>query len=149
MSGGEITVDQAHRGYTVSEDDLNIAQDSSITDPVTACLRGDGLKSHNPLYIRNTPDLEGKFCGQAGYGYLSFEKFVLAARQINRKERNPEDFDKILPTGRTTLLVTAILEAGRISLDNNGQIVDLKYNGDGDVESLELRGKGNKNDTRL
>ena len=33
-----------------------------------------GLASLNPLYIRNVPDTRGRYCGQAGYGYVSFER---------------------------------------------------------------------------
>ena len=41
---------------------------SADTDPCP------GLASLNPLYIRNVPDTRGRYCGQAGYGYVSFER---------------------------------------------------------------------------
>jgi len=94
MEKAEVTADQCHRGYTVAED-------------------GVGFASHNPLYIRNKPDSKGRYVGQAGYGYVSFEKFVDAAQQIRDGAAKPEDFDDELPTGAATLKVTAILEAGR------------------------------------
>eukprot|EP00391_Amoebophrya_sp_Ameob2_P010870 CAMPEP_0178986932 /NCGR_PEP_ID=MMETSP0795-20121207/2978_1 /TAXON_ID=88552 /ORGANISM="Amoebophrya sp., Strain Ameob2" /LENGTH=458 /DNA_ID=CAMNT_0020678047 /DNA_START=376 /DNA_END=1752 /DNA_ORIENTATION=+ len=113
MSNGEVTADQCHRGYTLAGDGTN------------------GLQSLNPLYIRNVPDSEGKYCGQSGYGYVSFEKFVEAAAEINAGKKTAADFDKALPTGRVTLMMTAILEAGRISLDNDGKKVKLEYEDDG------------------
>jgi len=36
---------------------------------------------------------------------------------INTGQNKPEDFDCCLPTGKATLLMTAILEAGRMSID--------------------------------
>ena len=86
--------------------------------------------SLNPLYIRNVPDTKGRYCGQAGYGYVSFERFVRAARQVNDGTANPDQFDDELPTGRVTEAVTAILEAGRISIDNDGCKVLLIYDSD-------------------
>jgi len=110
MEGGEVTADQCHRGYTLASDDTQ------------------GLASLNPLYIRNVPDTRGRYCGQAGYGYVSFERFVRAAREINEGTASAADFDLDLPTGRVTEVVTAILEAGRISLDNSCCQVRLVYN---------------------
>ena len=60
--------------------------------------------------------------GQAGYGYVSFERFVRAAAEINAGRAAPEDFDAELPTGRVTETVTAILEAGRLSLGKYTQV---------------------------
>ena len=109
MEGGEVTADQCHRGYTLASDE------------------SDGLLSLNPLYIRNVPDTKGRYCGQSGYGYVSFERFARAAAEINAGTKTPDDFDDELPTGRVTEAVTAILEAGRISLDNHGTKVALLY----------------------
>jgi len=108
---GKVKVDQAHRG-------------------ATECTDSGGHKSFNPLYMRYTPDSEGRFCGQQGYGYQSFEKFVDAVNQIRRGEKTPEDFDGSLPTIATTLRTTAILEAGRLSLDNGGLSVEILYDGE-------------------
>jgi D-galacturonate reductase len=47
---GEIQVDQAHRGYSMSKD-------------------GEGYRSVNPLFFKYTPDASGNFTGQSGYGY--------------------------------------------------------------------------------
>ena len=109
MEGGEVTADQCHRGYTMASDE------------------SDGLLSLNPLYIRNVPDTKGRYCGQQGYGYVSFERFVRAAAEINEGTRTAADFDDELPTGRVTEAVTAILEAGRLSLDHSGCEVNLQY----------------------
>ncbi|CDH51341.1 d-galacturonic acid reductase [Lichtheimia corymbifera JMRC:FSU:9682] len=96
---GEINVDQAHRGYTVTNDDT-------------------GYASVNPFFMNYAPDEEGHFGGQTGYGYVSIEKFVDACRAVNSKRLTPSQLDqRHMPTIRNTVLVTAILEAGRISLD--------------------------------
>jgi len=109
MEEGEVTADQCHRGYTIASD------------------QSQGLLSLNPLYIRNVPDAKGRYVGQAGYGYVSFERFVKAAADINSGLATPADFDDDLPTGRVTEAVTAILEAGRRSLDCGGGEVRLVY----------------------
>jgi D-galacturonate reductase len=49
---------------------------------------------------------------------VSFEKFVDATIAINAGKAKPRDYDASLPTLRSTLVGTAILEAGRRSLDN-------------------------------
>ena len=118
MERGEVTADQCHRGYTLASDE------------------SDGLLSLNPLYIRNVPDTKGRYCGQSGYGYVSFERFVRAAAEINAGTKTPGDFDDELPTGRVTEGVTAILEAGRISLDNNGNKVALLYENTNDRSQI-------------
>ncbi|KAF4692714.1 hypothetical protein FOZ60_012827 [Perkinsus olseni] len=95
---GEIRADQAHRGYSVTQNNKYAAV--------------------NPLYMKYTPGVDGEFSGQNGYGYRSIETFVDACRMINAGKAKPEDFDKRLPTAASTLTSTAILEAGRRSLDN-------------------------------
>ena len=106
---GEIQVDQAHRGYRMATD-------------------ADGYSSPNPLFMKYLPSEDGEFVGHTGYGYLSIEAFILAADSVNQGETNIEDWDAKLATARQTLSVTAILEAGRRSLDAGGvaiQIADL------------------------
>ncbi|CAM9943658.1 unnamed protein product [Discosporangium mesarthrocarpum] len=106
---GEINVDQAHRGYTVSKD-------------------GDGFNSVNPLFMKYTPT-NGYFSGQSGYGYRSFEAFVDAVQAIESGAAKPQDFDTSLATIGTTFLTTAILEAGRLSLDNKCRPFTIQYGG--------------------
>ena len=53
---GEVNVDQAHRGYNVAVD-------------------GSGFATVNPLFMKYEPT-SGKFSGQLGYGYRSFEAFI-------------------------------------------------------------------------
>jgi D-galacturonate reductase len=60
---GEISVDQAHRGYCMSTD-------------------RDGYGSVNPLFMKYTP-CNGDFVGQLGYGYRSLEAFIDAVRNVN------------------------------------------------------------------
>lgn len=111
-SSGEINVDQAHRGCTVATDEK-------------------GFASVNPLFMKYTPT-NGKFSGQASYGVKSFENFIDACRAINAGQSKPGDYDDgSLATVHTTMQGTAILEAGRKSLDADGLPMDIIYDGDG------------------
>lgn len=107
---GEVTVDQAHRGYTVAKDGA----------PFASC---------NPLFMKYTPT-RGQFSGQRGYGYRSFEEFVDAARVVNAGLAEVRSFDETHPTVNATFLTTAILEAGRRSLDAGGQPMAIQYKGE-------------------
>ena len=70
------------------------------------------------LSMKYSPSGSGHFDGQRGYGYISIEKFVDTARSVNAGTTQPGDFDaQDLPTITNTVLTTAILNAGRISLD--------------------------------
>ncbi|KAL3821889.1 hypothetical protein ACHAXA_008423 [Cyclostephanos tholiformis] len=105
---GEITVDQAHRGMTVSVDDMPHA-------------------SVNPLFMKYEPT-NGKFSGQGSYGMRSFECFVDACIEVNAGGRSTASYDDgSLATVNTTMLGTAILEAGRRSLDADGRPMDILY----------------------
>ena len=109
--GGEVRVDQAHRGYTVATD-------------------ANGFASCNPLFMKYTPT-DGYFSGQTGYGYKSFEAFVDGVIAINAGTVTFDSFDSKLPTIAATVGSTAILEAGRRSLDNNGQPFVIEYDVNG------------------
>ena len=110
--GGEVSVDQAHRGYTIARDDEPFA-------------------SQNPLFWKPVADaVTREFKGQPAYGYISFESMIDAAAACNDGTRSPGDFDGCLATIGTTAGATAILEAGRRSLDNEGMPVDLIYTDD-------------------
>lgn len=68
--------------------------------------------------MRYSPDEEGNFGGQNGYGYISFEKFIDAVTALNEGRVTLEQLDaRGLPTLKNTIATTAILHAGRISLD--------------------------------
>ncbi|PVF97578.1 NAD(P)-binding protein [Serendipita vermifera] len=96
---GEISIDQARRGYDVAVD-------------------GQGTAWYNPFYMKYTASESGHFDGQRGYGYISIEKFVDAARAVNAGTSKPGDFDtQGFPTIANTIITTAILHAGRKSLD--------------------------------
>lgn len=99
---GEINVDQAHRGYNMADD-------------------GNGYKSINPLFMKYTPT-DGSFSGQSGYGYKSFEVFINAAIRINKGEAEVKHFEHSLAAIGKTFCTTAILEAGRKSLDSKKMI---------------------------
>jgi D-galacturonate reductase len=101
---GEVTVDQAHRGYTLAADHVQ-----------------GGLRSINPLFMKYTPT-DGKFSGQLGYGYRSFEAFIGAVAKIKAGTAQPSDFEHSLASVATTYRTTAILEAGRMSLDQGRQV---------------------------
>ena len=89
---GELSVDQAHRGYSGATDE-------------------SGFGSINPLFWKPTRDaVTGRFNGQQCYGYRSFEAFVDACIACNGGKASPRDFEDILPTLSTTLTTTAILE---------------------------------------
>merc|ERR1712150_222350 len=107
-ANGEINVDQAHRGASVSTDE-------------------SGYGSINPLFMKYTPT-NGYFSGQQCYGVRSFENFIDAVVGINSGKRKPNDYDDgSLATVHTTLQGTAVLEAGRRSLDADGQPMDILY----------------------
>ena len=112
--GGEVTIDQAHRGYTTANDQ-------------------SGFASANPLFMKYTPDSNGRFAGQRGYGFLSIEAFVQAATEMNEQRSISGSFRHRLALVQDTLLTTAILEAGRRSLDQDGSIVKLEYDDSGSV----------------
>jgi len=118
-SKGEINVDQAHRGCTVATDD-------------------NGFGSVNPLFMKYTPT-NGKFAGQSSYGVKSFEVFIDACMAINEGKAKVEDYDDgSLATVHTTMKGTAILEAGRLSLDSDGRPMDIIYE-DGGVEPTGIK----------
>jgi len=115
---GEINVDQAHRGCTVAQD-------------------GQSFASVNPLFMKYTPT-NGKFSGQDSYGVKSFEHFMDACRAVNAGEKKPKDYnDGSLATAHTTMQGTAILEAGRRSLDADGQPMDILYDDKGGSKTEE------------
>ncbi|OAA68731.1 rossmann fold protein [Niveomyces insectorum RCEF 264] len=102
---GEVRINQAKRGYDVADDSAG------------------QLVWYNPFYMRYAPDEDGNFGGQAGYGYVSFEKFVDGCRAVNAGQLTPADLDaKSLPTLANTIATTAILEAGRRSIDERREV---------------------------
>ena len=100
-SKGEVRVNQAKRAYELADDHA-------------------GLSYTNPFYMQYSPDEEGNFGGQHGYGYISFEKFVNACQALKDGKATLDDLDsRGLPTLKNTIATGAILEAGRLSLDEN------------------------------
>lgn len=80
--------------------------------------------------MKYSPSGSGHFDGQRGYGYISIETFVDAARSVNVGLSQPAEYDaEGLPTIANTVLTTAILNAGRISLDEK-RPVGIKKNGE-------------------
>jgi hypothetical protein len=104
--GGEVTVDQAHRGYSCATD-------------------AGGFASVNPLFMKYAPS-SGAFAGQLGYGYRSIEAFVRAVADLRDGKVTLDDLNRSdLASIQTTAMNTAILEAGRRSLDNRPRLDKL------------------------
>lgn len=104
-ANGEIRVDQAKRGYDIADDSVG------------------QLAWVNPFYMRYAPDEDGNFQGQTGYGYVSIEKFIDGCTAVNEGKATLDDLDaKGLPTLKNTIATTAILEAGRISIDEGREV---------------------------
>jgi len=119
---GEVSVDQCRRGYYSAHDELE----------------GSGFRTNNPLYMRYIPNAQGEFAGQHGYGYVSFERFADAVNKINAGNAVPADFERSdLATAGSILFNTAILEAGRKSLDHGGRRINIVYHSNGRI-STEL-----------
>ena len=76
--------------------------------------------------------------GQLGYGYRSIEAFINASVAC-RDGTDPAVFDVSLATVHCTLQGTAILEAGRRSLDAKGAAVHIVYGSADACEPLSLR----------
>lgn len=82
------------------------------------------------FYMKYAPDEEGNFAGQTGYGYISFEKFVDAVNALNEGKVTLDELDnRPIPTLKNTIATTAILEAGRRSLDEGRPIEIVEANG--------------------
>eukprot|EP00040_Diaphanoeca_grandis_P011761 m.60304 g.60304 ORF g.60304 m.60304 type:complete len:432 (+) comp22825_c0_seq1:112-1407(+) len=116
---GEITCDQAHRGYYV-------------------CTHDEGYKSVNPLYMAYLPGSDGNFNGHHGYGYKSFDVFVNSCTALNAGQTTLAKLDEQIPTLKATMITTAILEAGRMSLDNSNKRVTLEFDEAGLVKGCSL-----------
>ncbi|KAH8664001.1 hypothetical protein BX600DRAFT_288590 [Xylariales sp. PMI_506] len=102
---GEVRINQAKRGYDVADDSAG------------------QLMWYNPFYMKYAPDEEGNFNGQGGYGYVSFEKFVDGCNALNAGKVTLDELDaRGLPTLKNTLATTAILHAGRISIDEDREV---------------------------
>mmetsp|Transcript_36257 Transcript_36257/g.43768 ORF Transcript_36257/g.43768 Transcript_36257/m.43768 type:complete len:421 (+) Transcript_36257:93-1355(+) len=119
---GELRADQCHRGFNWSTDE-------------------NGFAALNPLYMKYTPSGTGHFAGQQGYGYRSLELFVDAAEAVNAGKTTPQGCtdEGVLATIDSTLAVTAILEAGRRSLDNKGAAVEIIYSDATSTQPADLK----------
>jgi len=106
---GEVTIDQAHRGYFLATDK-------------------DGLASVNPLYMKYTPDEHGYFSGQQGYGFKSLELFVDSAVQLSAGTATIQSLERCVAaiTATATHRTTAILHAARMSIDSKRSVL-IKY----------------------
>ena len=62
-----------------------------------------------------------------------------AAETINAKQSTPNDYRGSLATAEDTVPVTAILEAGRRSLDQQQRVYQIDYDPSGQVSGLTGR----------
>jgi D-galacturonate reductase len=115
---GEISADQAHRGYYVTTHD-------------------DGFASVNPLYMSYLPGPDGHFNGHHGYGYKSLDVFVNSCIAVNEGLTKLEDLHDRIPTLKACIVTTAILEAGRASLDGKGKRMTFTYDSEGTISGYE------------
>lgn len=91
-ASGEVSVDQAHRGYTAATDaDVGRCALSTLSKLLMGLFQG--FASVNPLYMRYVPDHQGRFVGQQGYGYQSFSRFVEAVHMVREGSSSPQDFN--------------------------------------------------------
>jgi D-galacturonate reductase len=91
------------------------------------------------LFYFHKKTKKGYFSGQQGYGYRSFEAFIDAVAELNAEKIDMNTCDAKLATIGTTLQETAVLEAGRISLDNQCAMVELVYENDTSLIPIELK----------
>lgn len=143
---GEVTVDQAHRGYNVANDDSGFATVNPLFmkyEPTNGKFSGAKLTMHTlapSAWKLNCWALRFCTAGQQGYGYRSFEKFIEAVADINAGNLTIEQCDQMgYATIGTTVQTTAILEAGRLSLDNGNGAVDITYQSVASMEPTGLR----------
>lgn len=88
------------------------------------------LTFQSSFYMRYAPDEEGNFAGQTGYGYISFEKFIDAVTAVNEGRVTLDQLDaRPLPTLKNTIGTTAILDAGRKSLDERRPVEIISEDG--------------------
>lgn len=89
---------------------------------------------------RYTPDANGYFAGQTGYGYISIARFIEAAAAVNSGTKNIAYYEQegVLALASKTLAVTAILQAGRLSLDKGGAAVDIAYDDHGQPHQVNV-----------
>lgn len=81
----------------------------------------------------------GYFSGQLGYGYRSFEAFIDAVADLKAKKIDMDECDRKLATIGTTLQETAVLEAGRLSLDHQSSMVEIIYDNETSLIPIELK----------
>jgi D-galacturonate reductase len=79
--------------------------------------------------MRYVPDQRGFFAGQQGYGYRSMEAFVSALKEIDSGDATVAEIEVsgVLATASNTIPTTAILEAGRRSLNDGGRPIRIVY----------------------
>ena len=85
--------------------------------------------------MKYTPDASGKFAGQSAYGYRSIADFVKAAASVNSGDMTSADWNEGLASAAATAPVTAVLEAGRLSLDRGSIPISIHYDSSSKIAS--------------
>lgn len=93
-----------------------------------------GYTSRNPLFMRYTPNDRGEFSGQQAYGYQSFQQWVEACSGRNKDPHS--SISSQLALMDRTIANTAILEAGRRSLDAGGLPIQLQKTEEGNYKLI-------------
>jgi D-galacturonate reductase len=94
--------------------------------PPSLFLFSSSLSLSNPL-ISFCLDHRGHFAGQQGYGYVSIETFVQNVIGISEGGITLTQAEEDLASIRTTVGVTAILDAGRKSINDGGKPYRIVY----------------------
>ena len=104
-TNGRIEADQKERGIRVNIDNSHLAQP-------------------NPDFCRPYKNMDGLYSWR-GYGIESVVDFLSDVENIKSGLTNIEDLNNKRPTFRDSIAVTSVLEAANISLNNNGEWVDI------------------------
>ena len=89
--------------------------------------------------MKYSPSESGHFDGQRGYGYISIEKFIDAARSVNAGQTQPGEYDKHgFPTIANTILTTTIHlatapKSNAVYTAISAALADVKAGGSGPV----------------
>ena len=78
----------------------------------------------NPDFCRPYKNMDGLYSWR-GYGLESVVDFLSDVENIKSGLTNIEDLNNKRPTFRDSIAVTSVLEAANISLNNNGEWVDI------------------------
>jgi len=112
--------------YYVGENgDLNISPGQCGYEYNT---NSNGSGTTYPLYMKYSTS-SGYFEGQVGYAYRSLESFVNGARKANAYKNSSLSLDGFFSSLEDNLATSAILEAGKLSIENGSKMYCISYDG--------------------